>query len=431
MGYWFGQRSALPPRGAHAEHAAAATRATGDDNPRILYYRNSMGSDTSPTPKKDAMGMDYVPVYEGEESQSSFVKITPDRVQKLGVTVEQVARRATTRHLRAVGTVQADESRVRAISPKFEGWAKKLWVNTTGAAVLDGQPLMEVYSPDLITAQQEYAIASKGLRDLANAPPEIRSSMQALADGSLQRLRNWDVSEREIHKIKAGEPVGQTLLLRSPITGIVLEKTVVEGMRFMPGESLYRLADLSSLWVIAEVFEQDLALIRVGQSVRIEISAYPERKFQGTVAFIYPVVAAQTRTNRVRIELRNREGLLKPDMFGTVEFAAATEGEASITVANSAVIDSGTRRTVLVERGVGVYEPREVTLGRRGDDYTQVLTGVVEGERVVTSANFLIDAESNLKSALGGFGGHAHGGQSSSSSGTDVPASQAPEHAGH
>ena len=423
LGYWLGQRTDSRSDTATSERAAA-TQATGR---RILYYRNPMGlPDTSPTPKKDATGMDYVPVYEGEESQGPLVRITPDRVQKLGVTTEEVARRGIARTVRAVGTVQADERRLRTISPKFEGWVKKLLVNTTGAAVRAGQPLMEVYSPDLITAQQEYAIGWKGLENVAGAAPEIRSNMQALVDGSLQRLRNWDISEQEIRKLQAGEPVGQALLLRSPITGIVLEKMVVEGMRFMPGETLYRLADLSSLWVVAEVFEQDLGLIRVNQPVRTEVSAYPGRLFEGRVAFIYPTVMAETRTARVRIELSNRDGLLKPDMFGTVEFATAEEQAAPITVANSAVLDSGTRRIVLIERGAGAYEPREVKLGRRGDDYTEVLDGVAEGERVVTSANFLIDAESNLKSALGGFGAHAHGGAAPAGEAAEAPASESP-----
>jgi Cu(I)/Ag(I) efflux system membrane fusion protein len=427
LSYWLGERAGSRQGAATAEPGAAATQANLPSGRRILYYRNPMGlPDTSPTPKKDATGMDYVPVYDGEESQGPLVRITPDRVQKLGVTSEEVARRSIARTVRAVGTVQADERQLRTISPKFEGWVKKLLVNTTGAAVRAGQPLMEVYSPDLITAQQEYAIASKGLENVAGAAPEIRSNMQALIAGSLQRLRNWDIGEEELRKLEAGEPVGQTLLLRSPITGIVLEKMAIEGMRFMPGETLYRLADLSSLWMVAEVFEQDLGLIRVGQPVRIEVSAYPDRTFVGKVAFIYPTVAAETRTARVRIELPNRDGLLKPDMFGTVALAAAAEQAPPLTVANTAVLDSGTRRVVLIERGAGEYEPREVTLGRRGDDYTEVLAGLAAGERVVTSANFLIDAESNLKSALGGFGGHAHGAAGGSGAPASPPESAPP-----
>lgn len=410
VGFWLGKRSDSASTGS-VVIGSATTRADSSSGRRVLYYRHPMGlPDTSPVPKKAADGMDYVPVYEGEDTQGSLVRIAPERVQTLGVTSEEVTHRSIARMVRAVGTVQADERRLRAISPRFEGWVKKLLVNTTGAAVRAGQPLMEVYSPDLITAQQEYAIALNGLRNAVTATPEIRTNMQALVDGSLQRLRNWDISESELHKLQAGEPVGETLLLRSPLTGIVLEKMVVEGVRFMPGETLYRLADLSSLWVIADIFEQDLALVHAGQSARFEVSAYPGRAFEGRVAFVYPTVTAETRATKVRIEVLNPEGLLKPDMFGTVELAAATKQAAPLTVANSAVLDSGTRRIVLLERGAGLYEPREVKLGRRGDDYTEVLEGIAEGERVVTSANFLIDAESNLKSALGGFGAHSHGG---------------------
>lgn len=416
LGYWVGQRRDAAPAATATEHAQMS-QGSSSNRRRILYYRHPMGVDTSPVPKKDQMGMDYVPVYEGEEAQGPLVQISPERVQTLGVTTEEVARRQIQRTVRAVGTVQADERRLYAISPRFEGWAKKLLVNTTGAAVRVGQPLMEVYSPDLITAQQEYAIAWKGLKDVANAPPEIRRNMEVLAQGSLERLRNWDISEPEIRRLQAGEPVGQTLLVRSPIDGIVLEKMVVEGMRFMPGETLYRLADLRSVWVLAEVFEQDLGLIRVGQSARIEVSAYPDQSFEGKVAFIYPTVMRETRTARVRVELPNRDGRLKPDMFGTVMLEVLGEEPAPVTVANGAVLDSGTRRLVLVERGAGRYEPRDVQLGRRGDDYAEVLDGLVEGERVVTSANFLIDAESNLKSALGAFGAHGHGGGAPSAGG--------------
>ena len=404
LAYWLGQSSGARLASVTMQPGAPTNQASGPSGRRILYYRHPMGlPDTSPVPKKAADGMDYVPVYEGDEAQGSIVKISPDRVQKLGVTSETIARRAIARTVRAVGTVQADERRLRTISPRFEGWVKKLLVNTTGAAVRAGQPLMEVYSPDLMTAQQDYAIARKGLESLTGAAPDIRNNLQVLADGSLERLRNWDISEEELRKLKTGAPIGATLLVRSPITGTVIEKMAVEGMRFMPGETLYRLADLSSLWVVAEVFEQDLGLISVGQPARIEVSAYPDRVFIGKVAFIYPTVAAETRTTRVRIELPNHEGLLKPDMFGTVELAAGVGSVAPIAVANSAVLDSGTRRMVLIERGAGQYEPREVKLGRRGDEYTEVLEGLTEGERVVTSANFLIDAESNLKGALGGF----------------------------
>lgn len=409
LGYWLGQRGGAADAPA-AVGQMPAVQASGSGSRRILYYRHPMGMGTSPVPMKDNMGMDYVPVYEGEQAQGPVVQVSPERVQTLGVTSEEVGRRPIDRVVRAVGTVQADERRLHAISPRFEGWAEKLLANTTGAAVRAGQPLMEVYSPDLITAQQEYSIAWKGLQEVSGAGPEIRRSMETLAQGSLERLRNWDISEQEIRRLQAGEPVGRTLLLRSPVDGIVLEKMVVEGMRFMPGETLYRLADLRSVWVQAEVFEQDLALVRTGQPARIEVSAYPGERFEGRVSFVYPTVTPETRTARVRIELPNRDGRLKPDMFGTVELDAAGE-EAPIAVANAAVLDSGTRQLVLIERGTGRYEPREVKLGRRGERYTEVLEGVAEGERVVTSANFLIDAESNLKSALGGFGAHAHVGE--------------------
>jgi len=408
FGFWLGKRSESSSTTGAASGAATTQSASKSDR-RILYYRHPMGlPDTSPTPKKAADGMDYVPVYAGDDAQSSVVRITPERVQLLGVTGQEVTRRALTRTIRAVGTVQADERRLYAISSKYEGWIKKLLVNTTGVRIAAGAPLMEVYSPDLITAQQELAIARKGLQAASEAPLEIRRNMQALVDGSLQKLRNWDISEQEIGKLNAGGVVEQTLLVRAPFGGVVLEKNATEGMRFMPGEMLFRLADLSSVWMLAEVFEQDLAFIRPGQTASIVVAAYPDRVFAGKVAFVYPTLMNATRTARVRIELANRDALLKPEMFGTVELATDAQAP-TLAVENSAVLDSGTRRIVLVERAAGVYEPREVKLGRRGDQYVEVLAGLAEGERVVTSANFLIDSESNLKSALGGFGAHAHG----------------------
>lgn len=405
LGYRLGKGGDAAPAATGMQHAGIP-QGSGPEERRILYYRHPMGANTSPVPKSDEMGMDYVPVYEGEDAQDPGVQIAPERLQTLGVTTEKVARRPIARTVRAVGTVQADERRLHAISPKFEGWAKKLLVSTTGAAIRAGQPLMEVYSPDLITAQQEYAIARKGLKQAESGPPEIRRNMETLAEGSLERLRNWDISEPEIRRLRDGQQAGPTLLVRSPIDGVVLEKMVVEGMRFMPGETLYRLADLRAVWVVAQVFEQDLGLVRVGQAARIETSAYPGESFEGKVSFVYPTVTSETRTARVRIELPNLDGRLKPDMFGTVLLDVAAGGPAPLTVANGAVLDSGTRRVVLVERGAGRFEPREVRLGRRGDEYAEVLDGLAEGDRVVTSANFLIDAESNLKSALGAFGGH-------------------------
>jgi Cu(I)/Ag(I) efflux system membrane fusion protein len=402
-GYWLGMSKRPAP--------AAAQLPTVQPKPKILYYRNPMGlADTSPVPKKDSMGMDYIPVYEGDEPAGPALKISLDRVQKLGVKTEPAAVREISRVVRAVGTVQVNERLQRTVSPKFEGWIQRLLVATTGESVRRGQPLMEVYSPDLITAQQDYLIAWKGVQSLKDASPDIQASMKSLVDNSLQRLRNWDISDEELARLQQEGKVNNAITLRSPVDGIVLEKPAVQGMRFMPGEKLYRIADLSSLWLLAEVFEQDLAWIRPGQDASIKVNAYPDKLFAGKVAFVYPTITAETRTAKVRIELQNPGRVLKPDMYASVTLAARQRGERRLTVSDSAVIDSGTRQIVLVRRGEGLFEPREVKLGQRGEGYVEVLEGLKEGENVVVSANFLIDAESNLKAAVSGFGHSAHDG---------------------
>ena len=399
-GYWFGSRSMGP--GESAPTAAAAPA------PKLLYYRNPMGlPDTSPVPKKDSMGMDYIPVYEGEAeaaAEEGQVKISPDRIQKLGVRSEPVERREIDRVLRAVGKIEIDERRMHAVAPKFEGWIDRLHVNSTGQPVGRGQPLFDAYSPELVSAQREYAIAAQGAAGMKDAAPDAQAAMRSLADASLARLKNWDISEEQLQQLRSGNESRRTLTFRSPIAGIVIEKKAVQGMRFMPGETLYQIADLSSVWIIAEVFEQDLAQVRVGQSASVKINAYPERQFTARVAYIYPTLNAQTRTVPVRLELANPGGLLKPAMYASVEFAAGGNNGKALTVPASAVIHSGTRQVVLVELGEGRFAPRAVKLGRQGEQYVEVLEGVQEGERVVVSANFLIDAESNLKAALGGFG---------------------------
>jgi Cu/Ag efflux protein CusF len=217
-------------------------------------------------------------------------------------------------------------------------------------------------------------------------------------------LRNWDISEEQIKALAAGGEAKRSLSFRSPVGGVVLEKKALAGMRFMPGETLYKISNLSSLWLQAQVFEQDLSLVRPGQSAKITVSAYPGKAFSGKVAFVYPTVAADTRTAKVRIELANPGGELKPDMYATVELAAGRAKGKVLTVPRSAVLDTGTRQVVLIERGEGQFEPRTVKLGMYADEYVEVLDGVREGEKVVVSANFLIDAESNLKAALGAFG---------------------------
>ena len=405
---------------------------------KILYYRNPMGlPDTSPVPKKDPMGMDYIPVYEeGEEPGASpgsgQVRISVEKVQKLGVKTELAAIRMLDKTVRAVGSVEVDERHIHNIAPKFEGWIEKLHVKTTGEPVKKGQALFDVYSPELVSAQREYAIAVQGVAALKDADDDTKRSMQQLAEASLLRLRNWDISEQQVKELARSEAAKRSLTFHAfhtPVNGIVLEKKALEGMRFMPGEVLYQIADLSSVWVVADVFEQDIGLVQVGSKAQIKLNAYPDKPFEGVVSLVYPTLNAATRTVPVRIEIANPKGLLKPAMFANVEILVA--GSEVLTVPVSAVIDSGTRQIVLVQLAPGRFDPRVVRLGSRGENYAEVLEGIAEGEQVVISANFLIDAESNLKAALGGLGEHvAQGGSApAEQKQPDTPAQPKNKHA--
>jgi Cu(I)/Ag(I) efflux system membrane fusion protein len=412
-GYWWGMNRSAPgapaataAAGAATAPASAAASASGAAaKPRILYYRNPMGlPDTSPVPKKDQMGMDYIPVYADEEPASAtpLVKLSVDKVQKLGVKTETVALRDLARSIRAVATVQANERSLHTISAKFDGWIQRLYVNTTGQTVRKGEALMDVYSPDLIAAQQEYLIARRGVQTLAGA--DEQASMQRLVDSALQRLRNWDISETELQRLTQEGKTAQYLTLRSPANGVVLDKPSIQGKRFIAGEVLYQVADLSQVWLLADVFERDLEQVRVGQPAKVQVDAYPDQVYAGKVTFIYPTVNPDTRTAKVRIELANPRGLLKPSMYARVEFTSNRGKGQMLAVPDSAVLDTGTRQLVLIERAEGRFEPRPVKLGAHGDGYVEVVQGVKAGENVVVSANFLIDAESNLNAAFSGFG---------------------------
>jgi Cu(I)/Ag(I) efflux system membrane fusion protein len=420
-GYWWGSRS-------HPVATSPPLTETAKPERRIAYYRNPMGlSDISPTPKKDSMGMDYLPVYEGDEPPGKLVQISAEKVQKLGVKTEQAALRDLARPIRAVGTLEVDERRLHTLTARFEGYVQRLYVNATGQDVARGQAVADVYSPELVAAQREYLVAREGVAALKDSDPDTRARMQALAAASLARLRYWQISQVEIGELQREGRVRDTLVLRAPATGVVMEKMLVDGMRFMPGEPLLRIADLSTLWLIADVFEQDLGLVHPGQRATIRVNAYPDRAFEGRVSFVYPALAAETRTARVRIELPNTGALLKPAMYGSVEIATPAGAGRVLTVPTSAVIRSGTRELALVQVAEGRFEPRPVKLGIEGDQYVQIREGVEVGERVVVSANFLIDAESNLRAALSGF---APAGSAPATPPAEAPAA-ARDHQGH
>ena len=317
-GYWLGGRG-------DASHGDAASVASASAEPakkekKLLFYRNPMGlPDTSPVPKKDPMGMDYIAVYKGEQddepASANQIKISTEKVQKLGVRTEAAQLRVLDKVVRAAGRIEPDERRIYAISPKFEGYVERLHVNVTGQSVGKGQPLFEVYSPELVSAQREYAIAAQGVESLKEAGGQARDGMKQLADSSLLRLKNWDISEEQVKALAKSGEARRTLTFRSPVSGIVTEKKALQGMRFMPGEALYQVADLSAVWVVADVFEQDIGQVRTGAKAKVRINAYPDKTFEGTISYVYPTLNAQTRTVPVRIELANPGLLLKQSMF--------------------------------------------------------------------------------------------------------------------
>jgi membrane fusion protein, copper/silver efflux system len=381
------QHSAMTP--AVAQEAAA-------NRPRsIKYYRNPMGlPDTSPIPKKDSMGMDYIAVYEGEDADDGTISISRGKLQKTGVRSEPVERRVLNVPVRAPGTIEQDERRVSIVSFRFEGFIESVENVTTGQHVHKGQPLMRVYSPAIASAAAEY-VAVLG----AKAASGITS--QGIR-GARRRLENLGVSDGAIGEIERSGEAALSVSWPAPQDGEILERAAVNGMRAAPGAVLFRIADHQMVWAMADIAERDLALISIGQKVAVRPRAYPNRIFNGEVALIYPHMNMQTRTARIRIELPNPDELLRPDMYADVEIATGTSSPV-LTVSDSAVIDSGERQLVLLDKGEGRFEPRAVKLGRRGDGHVEITDGLSENDRVVTSANFLIDAESNLKAALNGL----------------------------
>jgi Cu(I)/Ag(I) efflux system membrane fusion protein len=366
--------------------ASAAARSQGGR--KIRYYRNPMGlPDVSPTPKKDSMGMDYIAVYEGDDEDGSSVRMTPGKVQRIGVKTEIAQRRSVSVPVRAPGTIQLDERRIAVISLRSESFIDTVENVTTGTMVREGQPLMRLFSPQMAAAASDYATLLS-----------LKSDAKTL-HGAKQRLLNLAAPPSLLADIERTREVPLTFTWTAPRNGIVLERNVVPGMRVMPGEVLFRIADHTAVWALIDVAERDLGAVAAGQSVTVRARSYPDKTFTGKVALVYPHLMASTRTVRVRVELPNLDGLLLPDMY--VEAEIETGGNVPVlAVPEDAVLDSGDRRVVIIDKGEGRFEPRPVEIGRRGGGYVEIRKGVAEGDIVVTSANFLIDAESNLKSAL-------------------------------
>jgi Cu(I)/Ag(I) efflux system membrane fusion protein len=367
---------------------AASEAARSQGARKIRYYRNPMGlPDTSPTPKKDSMGMDYIAVYEGDDEDGSSVRMTPGKVQRIGVKTEIAQRRSVSVPVRAPGTIQLDERRIAVISLRSESFIDTVENVTTGTMVREGQPLMRLFSPQIAAAASDYATLLS-----------LKSDAKTL-HGAKQRLLNLAAPPSLLADIERTREVPLTFTWTAPRNGIVLERNVVPGMRVIPGEVLFRIADHTAVWALIDVAERDLGAVAAGQSVSVRARSYPDKTFTGKVALVYPHLMASTRTVRVRVELPNNDGLLLPDMYAEAEIETGN-AKPVLAVPEDAVLDSGDRRVVIIDKGEGRFEPRAVEVGRRGAGYAEIRSGIAEGDVVVTSANFLIDAESNLKSAL-------------------------------
>jgi len=328
-----------------------------------------------------------------EEIAPGTVQISSQRQQLIGVKIGTAEMKSLEKVIRTVGRVDYDEKRIVTVSPKVGGWIEDLYVDFTGDYVKKGSALLTIYSPDLVTTQEEYLIALRAKKDL------IKSG-DLLLESARRRLKLWDITDEQIEALgKVGQPK-KTMALHSPSSGFVLEKNAYQGMNVIPGMVLYKLADLSIVWLIADIYEYELPFIRLGQQASIQIASIPGEVFTGKAVYIYPSLNAETRTANVRFELANSQGKLKPEMYANVEIKVPLGQK--LTVPVGAIIDTGVRQLAIVAKGSGYFEPREVK-ATRVNDYYEVMNGLKAGEQVVTSANFLIDSESNLKEAMGGM----------------------------
>ncbi len=340
------------------------------------------------------------------------VHLTAEQERALGVVYTTVTRGELIRTIRAVGRIEAAETNIADVTPKIDGFVERLYVNTTGAAVKLGEPLLTLYSPMLVAAQEELLTAKRLAAQVDSSAGEAYRSAQEMLEAARRRLAYWDITSEQIARVESTREVTRTLTLVAPVNGIVLEKDVVEGQRVVPGMRLYRLADLSTVWVEGELFEQDLQFVQEGARAHIEVAAYPGEHMMGRVSFVYPTVDERSRTNRVRVTLANPDLRLKPGMFATVYFDVLI-GDDVISVPVDAIVATGERNLVFHRHEDGSLHPHEVVLGARAGRLVQVLVGLEEGETIVASANFLVDAESRLAATGGSMPGMQHGEQGS------------------
>ena len=392
-GYWFAMQRPEP-----------TVVAPIADEPEPLFYRHPMTPEvTSSVPAKDDMDMDFIPVFAdfagGANDPPGTVRIDPITVRNIGVRTAPAERRTLTRTLHTLGRIAYDEQRIARLHPKIEGWIEELYVETTGERIAEDHILLNVYSPQLVVTQQEYLLALRNQTTLNESPfPDIRQGAADLVESTLTRLRLMDVPEHQIMELAQSGDVQELLHIHSPATGIVINVGVREGQFVTPQTELYTVADLSTVWVLVDIFEDELPWVRVGDQARMTVAAAPGRVFEGQITFVYPYAESRTRTVKARMEFDNTDLLLKPDMFADVTILASPEFDA-VAVPSEAVVRSGVRELVFVVRDPGKFEPREVRLGIGSGGWTQILDGIEVGEEVVVSAQFLIDSESKLREA--------------------------------
>ncbi len=391
--------------------ARAAEAAPGER--RVAFYRSPMDPMvTSPVPMKDPMGMDYEPVYADDVSAGPEVNLEPGLVQRMNVTTAPVVRQDLTRTVRTVGHVEYDHARASTVTVKFEAYVERMHVHVIGERVRKGQPLLDVYSPALVQTQQDLLTAlayARRLRDAGEASPETLGRADALVQAARERLRLWDISAAQIERVERTGDVSRLLTVTAPASGVITNQLPsLQGMELRPGMPIYEIADMSSVWVLAEVYEDQVAAVAEETHARVTLEAYPGETFDAHVAALTPWVETATRTVRVTLHVANPGGRLRQGMYAQVEFAPVV-ARGVLVVPSQAVLRTGRRNVAVVKTGEGRFAPREVVLGHESDGVAQVLSGLAEGEVIVTSAQFLIDSESNLRAAVQTLlAGHGH-----------------------
>ena len=331
-------------------------------------------------------------------AQNKGVMVSPEKQRMIGVKTEPATIRDLTHTIRTVGQVEVDERRLTHMHTKLEGWVQELYVKFTGELVQKDQKLFEMYSPELVSTQEEYLLALKAVRSLGDSEfPEVAQNARSLLEVTRQRFSLWDITPDHIRDLEKTGKVLRTLPLHAPSSGYVMHMAVREGMHVMPSMELYALADLTTVWVLADVYEYEIPLVELGQQATMTLSYFPGQTFKGKVTYVYPTLETKTRTVKVRFELPNPQWALKPGMFANIDIQIPRGKR--LVVPNTAVLDSGTEQLVFIDQGQGMFEPRKVTVGVRTRDAYEILEGIQAGELVVTRGNFLVDSESNLKAA--------------------------------